>query len=131
MLRDFVAAIQQSGNKKIFSVGVAQYYARTLIWRNYPNIVTSLFLGQRQGLPNLRLWRFRNFRRWTTLRRIRIVGRSTTRDSLQTRRAAATAPGNVAEIEDWSIETVHRQRVGIAVGNRAGGIDGLHAQNVA
>src|SRR6267142_996455 len=62
---------------------------------------------------------------------IGIVSGTATCHTLVALRATAATPDDVADTENGTIGTIHRQRIAIAVSNRAGRIHSLHTQNVA
>src|ERR1051326_8610301 len=130
MLRDLVTTIQQTGNKEVAAVCIAQHHARPLVRRYQTDGIASLPVSSRWRPPSFHSRRrLRHPRRRTSLHNIRIVGRAATSRSLLTTR---TTPTNaVVDVVNRTVETVHRQRVAIAVCDRTCRVDSLQSQYVA
>ena len=131
MFRDFVAAIKQAGNKQVFHVGVTQNYSRAFAWRNDCDAeVATLLVCQWHRFPCFRLGRFRHLSRRAPLHRIGIAGRAAS-GVASFRTSTATTAGDITDIEDRTVGAIHRERVSVAICNRARGVDALNSQDVA
>src|SRR5258707_1863020 len=122
MLRDFVAAVQQSRNQEVARVAPAQHSSWLLSGRNQATQIAALLFINRRGFPDFRVRWFGTLCGRPALHDVRIIERAAAGRPISPPRSAtasATA-GDVTHIENWSLEAIDGERVSIAVSNRAG-----------
>jgi len=79
MLRDVIAAFQQSGDQQVFFVGVPQDDARTDCRGDHAETIALLFICHRRSFPEFGLgFFFKSFRCGPADGEIRIVNRTAT-----------------------------------------------------
>src|ERR1051326_5938170 len=117
MLRDLVTTIQETGNKKVPAISVAQHDARPLVRRNQADSIASLLVRHRRCFPCLNSRRrLGHLRRGAALGNGRIVSGPATRSSLRTTWPTPTTA--VVDVVDRTVEAVHPQPVAVAVRDR-------------
>ncbi len=128
-LRNLVAVVEQAGNEELAVVGVTKHDTRTLIGRNEPDRVATLFVSHRRHLPRFYFsGRIGIVHRRTSLRLVQIVGRAPTGCW---RRRARRPSHAVAETVDRTVHAVHRERIAVAIRDRTISVYGLRAKNCA
>src|SRR5437773_1207536 len=118
MLRDLVSAVEQSRNQQLARIAKTQHDATALTRWYQANQIAPLLFVNRRGFPNFGCWLLRSVRGRTTLNDIGIVDRAAARCSLSfaaSATTAAAATGDVADVEDWSIEAIDRKRITVAI----------------
>src|SRR2546430_2924559 len=115
MLRNLVAAVEQSRNQEVARIAPTHYHSRPLHRRNQANQIAALLFIDGRGFPGLaRGRRLGKFCRRPALDYIRIIDGASAGEALRpaaaaTAASAAAAARDVADIEDWSIETIDRK----------------------
>src|SRR5947209_3222285 len=104
MLGDLIPTLKQTSNQYIGRVAVAQNYPRTILLRDYANIVPLLFVGQRLSLPDFGSRLGRNIHAGSSFRRVQFVRSAATGRAIPAFTSSAPASAtacSVAHIKDW------------------------------
>src|SRR5205807_5177019 len=112
MLRDLVAAVEQSRNQKVPRIAPTHYHSRPLRRRNQADQIAALLFIDWRCFPSLaRRRRLGKFCRRPALDNVRIIDGASAGEALRpaaaaTAASAATTTRDVADVEDWAIETI-------------------------